>query len=174
MAMSSPDPAPPDLAGEISASGLEPHPHRFMLRGHPGSLAFPPLCAYCGAAASRKLGYAKAFTRGYSDDTPSSHVVSPVQVPFCDPCLQRHEAGALPRSVTTNLLASLTHSDSMGAIALTVAAAFATLNRDRLWTPGSPEVRAEERASNRRLWKFGIGLVIVVIVMQLLSGLFGD
>jgi hypothetical protein len=247
-----------DRASDIAVLGLEPHPHRFVLRGHPGSLAFPSLCARCGAAASRKLGYAKALTRSYSSDAPSSHVVTPVEVPFCGVCIQRHEASSRPRSAMANLLASMTHSDSMGAVALSIAAvftgwvclknlssgntgplwvlvplclafalmarsqarsgwansahlrvehgsevtrafdysdtnentfeavrftctirdpqfaaAFATLNRERLWIPGSPAVQAEIRASNRRLWKFGIGLVIVLVALQVLSTVSG-
>jgi hypothetical protein len=242
----------------IPAYGLEPHDHRFIVRGDPGSLAFPPLCAWCGSAAARKLTYAKAFTRSYSSDTPSSHVVSTVQVPFCEACLQRHEAGARPRTPLANALASLMHSDSMGAVALGIAAvfvggvclknlvkgntgplwvwaplgaafalmaraqarsgwansahqrvdpgteitrafdygdtnentfeavrftctirdpafaaAFEALNRERMWIPGSPAVQAERRASDRRLWKFGIGLVVVLIAVRLLKGLFG-
>jgi len=35
-------------------------------------------------------------------------------------------------------------------------------------------VQAEIRTSNTRLWKFGIGLVLLGIALQVLSGLFGD
>lgn len=104
-------------------TGLVPHPHRCTLRGDPASLQFPPLCAHCGAPAARRVAYAKVFRRTYSD-SPTEHLTTEVDVPFCAACAARHDAAAPPRTRLDDLLAGLSTFDMLGALMPALAGAF--------------------------------------------------
>jgi len=106
-------------------SELAQHPHRIRLRCAPGGVRFPPLCPNCGAEAMQRLRCTKAFRRATDDDTPDSHVVSSMEVPYCDACIARHQAETKPPSVSTTLLSGFgAGGDMLGAVALGIAAAF--------------------------------------------------
>jgi hypothetical protein len=106
-------------------SDLAPHPHRIRLHCALGGVRFPPLCANCGADATQRLRCTKAFRRATGDDTPDSHVVSSMEVPYCDACIARHQAETKPPSVSTTLLSGFgAGGDMLGAVALGIAAVF--------------------------------------------------
>ncbi|HEV7915264.1 MAG TPA: hypothetical protein VGP22_15980 [Albitalea sp.] len=105
------------------ASAVAPHPHRFTLRGDPGSLGFPPLCAHCGRAAAGTLACTKVFRRTHSD-APTEHVVMSAAVPFCDACIARHRAATPELTAWRKLLSSFATGDMLGAVFPAMAAAF--------------------------------------------------
>jgi hypothetical protein len=63
--------------------------HRLEIVGRLGDLAFPALCASCGAKAAATLVIARAFHRLEGDDWID--VVDKVKVPFCSRCVTQHE-----------------------------------------------------------------------------------
>ena len=79
------------------AERLAVQPHRLELRGWPRSLAFPPVCAYCGAPATERIAVRKAFARPrvhsnmYGRSRPyRGDTVITVRVPFCGRCAGQH------------------------------------------------------------------------------------
>ena len=62
---------------------------RFEIVGRLGDLAFPALCASCGAKAAATLVIARAFRRLAGDDWID--VVDNVKVPVCSRCVRQHE-----------------------------------------------------------------------------------
>jgi hypothetical protein len=60
----------------------------------PKALEYPPMCANCGTATSESLDVAKVFRRTSAgpDANPDSFVVEHTAVPFCPPCMARHES----------------------------------------------------------------------------------
>jgi hypothetical protein len=87
----------------FAAQGLIAHPHRLEVCGRPRSLAWPDICANCGAPARERLRLRKAFywratshrhTRQYPD-LPGYRVVA-ADVPYCATCAGRHRE-TLPR-----------------------------------------------------------------------------
>jgi hypothetical protein len=108
---------------QTDASGLVEHPHRCTLRGEPESLAFPPLCASCGGTAATRIGYSKVFTRSHSD-SPTEHVVTSVEVPFCADCAARHRAEVQVPTRLSQVLSSFATGDMLGALFPALGAAF--------------------------------------------------
>jgi hypothetical protein len=104
-------------------SGIAAHAHRMTLRGDPSMLDFPPLCARCGAPASSRLPYAKAFTRTHSD-SPTEHIVTHVAVPFCAPCTALHGQQSQPPTLARKVLTSFATADMFGAVFPAAAALF--------------------------------------------------
>jgi hypothetical protein len=108
-----------------SESELAPHPHSVRLWGTPGGLNFPPLCPNCGATATQRITYSKAFLRILDSETPNSYVVTSASVPFCDPCIAQHRAETPTSGIWITLLSSFGGGgDMIGAVVLGVAAAF--------------------------------------------------
>lgn len=66
--------------------------------GSPGKLAFPAVCAKCGAPAGRRVRVEKVFSRSMRGDQPAGYVVLGTEVPFCTSCVTKHrsEATAAP------------------------------------------------------------------------------
>jgi hypothetical protein len=81
-----PDPAVSRLpsSAQAAAAPLE-------LIGSPASLAYPGLCASCGAPARALVTIEKVFERNHSDDTPRGYVIGAAHVPFCAACTAKHE-----------------------------------------------------------------------------------
>jgi hypothetical protein len=79
---------------------LAVQPHRLEVRGRPRSLAFPPVCAYCGAPAVERIAVRKAFARPrfhgsgmYGRSVPyRGDIVTSVRIPFCRDCAAQHRA----------------------------------------------------------------------------------
>jgi hypothetical protein len=111
------------FAPQDGSADLVAHPHRFTLRGDPASLAFPPLCANCGRAASERVAVSKVFRRTYSD-SPTEHIVSSVEVPYCAACTQRHTAQTPPLTTWRKLLSSFATGDMLGAVFPALTALF--------------------------------------------------
>jgi hypothetical protein len=105
------------------ASGLAAHPHRFTLRGAPGTLAFPALCAHCGNPAPDKLPCSKVFRR-VNSDAPNSHVVVSVAVPYCSACIAQHRSVTPPLTPLAKVLSSFSTGEMLGAVFPALAAAF--------------------------------------------------
>jgi hypothetical protein len=62
------------------------------LMGSPGKLAFPAVCARCGAPAGRRMRVEKVFSR--SAGVHPTYVVLRADVPFCLPCTSKHRSEA--------------------------------------------------------------------------------
>ena len=83
-----------------AARALAVQPHRLELRGRPRSIAFPPVCAYCGAPAAERIAVRKAFARPrfhgsgmYGRSVPyRGDIVTSARVPFCGNCAAQHRA----------------------------------------------------------------------------------
>lgn len=99
---------------------LAVHPHRLELRGRPRSLAWPPVCAYCGEQAAERITVRKAFARprayaGLNNQRTRTHfrgeIVTAARVPFCARCAGEHRATVqritLMRRVRTIVLTPL-------------------------------------------------------------------
>jgi hypothetical protein len=82
------------------ALGLTDNPHRVELSGRPEELVWPDVCPNCGAEASESIRIEKVFFRAHQfSDDPSYHVITGMDVPFCDSCAGRHlveEPGMTP------------------------------------------------------------------------------
>jgi hypothetical protein len=82
------------------ALGLADNPHRVEMSGRPEEFVWPDVCPNCGAEASNTIRIEKVFYRAHRiSDDPSYHVITGMDVPFCDPCAERHlleEPGMTP------------------------------------------------------------------------------
>jgi hypothetical protein len=113
--------APVPASGE--AGSLVPHTHRLTLRGEPGSVRWPALCAHCGAAASGTLTCSKAFRRTQYDG-PAGYVITSAEVPFCAACIERHRAEMKPPPRWLQLAANLASHEMLGTVMLTATTLF--------------------------------------------------
>lgn len=113
----------PSIESQDGDSGLVSHAHRFTLRGDPDSWDFPALCPNCGAAASVKLDCTKVFRRTHSD-SPNSHIVASVAVPFCDACVARHGGSVQVQTPLWRLLSGFADGEMLGAVFPGMAAVF--------------------------------------------------
>lgn len=104
-------------------AALAAHPHRFTLRGDPATLAMPPLCPNCGAAAAERFEVQKVFRRTSSDD-PTRHVISSLRLPLCVACAARHRGIAVAPTALQRVLAGFSSFDMLGAVALSAAGLF--------------------------------------------------
>lgn len=96
------------------------------LWGEVGGVRFPPLCANCGSPAHHRLAYKKQFIRVSDSDTPNAWVTCVVRVPFCDPCIEKHQTEGPGPSMPANILAWLVSGTYLlGAVAFGIAAAVA-------------------------------------------------
>ena len=91
---------------------LTPNPFRVELRGKPGSLTWPSVCANCGATASERIVVRKAFTRPrrMSHGRRRSGVTgfaAGAPVPFCSGCANEHRQTVERKSAVGNLLTAL-------------------------------------------------------------------
>lgn len=77
--------------------------------GAPAKLAFPELCANCGAATSKRMRIDRRLPR-HPDSSAKFRLVH-AQVPFCDACLREHRA-RLPRLGVGKLLGAVLTSPS--------------------------------------------------------------
>ena len=92
---------------------LAQHPYQLELRGSPGSLTWPSICAYCGEGASGHVRAPKVFLRprthgrrNYS--TPFRRtIITKVDIPFCASCIERHEATVQRPSLASKVLRTL-------------------------------------------------------------------
>ncbi len=62
------------------------------LMGSPGKLAFPAVCARCGAPAGSRMRVEKVFSRSAGDHP--TYVVLRADVPFCLSCTNKHRSEA--------------------------------------------------------------------------------
>src|SRR5579883_2971707 len=71
-------------------------PRSVEIAGPLKHLEFPPVCANCGNATSESLEVAKVFVRGDPtvDRRSNTYPIVRVNVPFCPPCMARHQAEA--------------------------------------------------------------------------------
>ncbi len=94
-------------------AALTPHPFRVELRGKPGSLAWPSVCANCGTMASERIAVRKAFPRprrrgrGSRRNGLVGFATTEAQVPFCGGCAGLHRQTVVRKSATGNLLRAL-------------------------------------------------------------------
>lgn len=119
-------PAPSRLAPAPQlgdADSLAPHPHRLTLRGEPGGLRWPSLCARCGEAAAGTLSCSKAFRRT-DYEGPAGFVITSADVPFCGPCIARHHAALSPPPKWLQWAANLASHETLGAALLAATALF--------------------------------------------------
>ena len=119
---------PQSPAQSSTSSELMPPAHRMTFWGTPESCLFPPLCANCGAAALHGIAYSKAFRRSSGSDTPDSHAVISVSVPFCDECIARHRSETSPKSLLATLASGFTIGEMLGAVFFAAAALFCALH----------------------------------------------
>lgn len=61
------------------------------LTGPLSRIAFPPLCANCGAAASRRIRLEQVFCDSDSETGQLSYRVVGIAVPFCPACTTQHQ-----------------------------------------------------------------------------------
>lgn len=75
---------------------LARHPYRIELRGAPGSVTWPDLCAHCGGHAAERIRIRRAFYRRgrRSYRGPFGYRVVSAPVPFCGSCAARHREAA--------------------------------------------------------------------------------
>jgi len=109
-------------SAQTDESELAPHPHRIRLWGSgPEDLAFPPLCPYCGAAATTRVAYSKLFhsVKHSEDGRSQGYVTTVVKVPYCDACIARHRADVpQPRTLVGLLMYLRAASQPLLAVAL--------------------------------------------------------
>ncbi len=67
-----------------------------QLTGSPGKLAFPAVCARCGAPAGRRIRVEKVFSRS-DGDLRTAYAVLRTDVPFCLTCTSKHRSEATGR-----------------------------------------------------------------------------
>ena len=100
------DPNDRSYVQTVAESSLAPNPHRLELRGAPSALAWPRLCANCGAPASEQITVRKVFSRRsptrFGRRGASGYVIDfrivPAPVPFCLTCANQHRATVEPRA----------------------------------------------------------------------------
>lgn len=83
-------------------ASLAPHPHRLELRGAPKELAWPRICANCGATAAEQLTVRKVFRKSRSRSASSQLIdfrVVPAPIPFCVTCANEHRSTVLKPTV---------------------------------------------------------------------------
>ena len=94
-------------AQRVAAQSLAPHTFRLELRGAPNDLAWPRICAYCGAGASEQITVRKASRRRRGRRSRGSGLsdfkVASAPVPFCAGCAQEHRA-TVQRPTTLGVL----------------------------------------------------------------------
>jgi hypothetical protein len=77
---------------------LTPNPVIVELRGAPGTLMWPPICANCGAGASERIRIQKAFYRqtrwGRGVNHAPAYKTVTVDIPLCRDCAERHRVEA--------------------------------------------------------------------------------
>jgi len=90
---------------------LAPHPYRIELVGGFVALAWPSLCANCGAHADDRLTVRKVFgrPRAYYRRSGSyrRQIIAAAAVPYCADCAARHRALVPPRSLLRDLWSML-------------------------------------------------------------------
>jgi hypothetical protein len=76
------------------AKQLAPHPFRVELVGSLHQLAFPSICANCGAPSSGSLTVRKPFV----DEERGLYSIGEASVPYCDACIRDHskESDSVP------------------------------------------------------------------------------
>jgi len=77
---------------QSAESKLAQYPYRLEMRGSPDTIAWPGVCANCGAGSTTRIRIRKAFYRqgrGRHDHGFGYRVVS-IDVPFCGDCAARH------------------------------------------------------------------------------------
>lgn len=103
---------------------LAPHPHRMSLWGAPAGARFPPLCPNCGSATAKFLPLTKSFVRSTGSDTPNETIVLSAAVPFCDPCIARHDSETARPGHLATLMSGFASGDMFAAVGFGSAAAF--------------------------------------------------
>ena len=92
-------------------SALARHPYQVELTGGLRSLAWPSICANCGAPASGRLTVRKVFIRprmrGRHRHGMIKHTIPAAQIPYCAPCVQRHRELTPPTNVVQQALGVL-------------------------------------------------------------------
>jgi hypothetical protein len=91
-------------------SSLAPHPHRLELRGSPGALSWPEMCAHCGEPATQRITVRKVFRplprrhgRGRSGGF-RAYRIHAAAIPFCAKCIAIHEQTVRRPSIATQAL----------------------------------------------------------------------
>lgn len=95
-------------------SALPPHPYRLELRGAPRALAWPPLCANCGAGAAERITVRKVFYRRRSsgevrNSSLLGYRIISARVPFCATCAAQHRAAAERSSALKRIMSVVLH-----------------------------------------------------------------
>lgn len=100
----------------VAERSLAPNPHRLELRGAPSELAWPQICANCGASASEQITVRKVFGRHrptrFGRGSGTGYLIDfrivPAPVPFCLTCANQHRATVQPRAfnIVTNFIFS--------------------------------------------------------------------
>lgn len=111
------------IAPQYRDDGLAAHPHRFVLRGQPGDMELPPLCANCGAAATERVRLDKVFET-HDSDGPTRYDHVWVALPMCAACTAQHRAQVHPPTLLQRVASSFATFDMVGAVMLGVAALF--------------------------------------------------
>ena len=152
------------IASQDGPSELQPHPLRLTLRGWPGALQFPSLCASCGAPAAGTIDIAKVFRR-VDIEGPNSYSVQSATVPFCAACLDAHRAAATTPTLADKLLSSFVGAEMLGAVFPAIAAAFA------VWLALGDLLHAR---GAQALFILGLGAFFAVIAWVQGSGVWRD
>jgi len=88
---------------------LAPHPYKLELRGSPGTLAWPRICAHCGELASEQIVVKKAFRPlprrvGTGGNGLRHYRIGSAPIPFCARCSATHRATVRRPSIVSQVL----------------------------------------------------------------------
>jgi len=91
---------------------LAQHPFQVELRGSPGSLAWPAVCASCGAAAAERIKVRKVFPRPRYRGRRrrvgmATYAIASARIPFCAACAERHRELVPRRSSASRMVGVL-------------------------------------------------------------------
>lgn len=95
--------AQPQLGNE----SLSPSAYRVLLAGSVEGLQHPPLCPNCGAAAARPLPVTKVFMYNDTGDSGWRYRIARATPLFCEACIHRHQAEAVPVTSIDRLKSAL-------------------------------------------------------------------
>lgn len=113
----------PIFEPQNSASELAANPHRVDIEGEVADVAYPALCAFCGAGAGRRIAVAKVFRDQGGSDGVAAYRIRSAHVPYCEPCIAEHQREARQLTPAQRLAVSL----ATGLIVSSVGSAFMAL-----------------------------------------------
>lgn len=105
-------------------AALASHAHHAELRGAPNELAWPAICANCGAPASERIAVRKVFKRRHPESERYTsrlfwYKVYSARIPFCASCARDHRATVNVPTITGAVTALLFHPNIIAIIGFT-------------------------------------------------------